>query len=1128
MNCTACGHANREGAKFCEECATALTLACAHCGAVLRPTAKFCDTCAQPVAPELQAARHAAPAGALTRQPAPVPGAYTPKHLADKLLQSKPALEGERKQVTVLFADVKGSMELAEQLDPEEWSRIMSHFFQILSEGVERFEGFVDKFTGDGIMALFGAPIAHEDHAQRACWAALHLRDTLRRYADELRVERGLSFAVRMGINSGEVVVGKIGDDLRMDYTAQGHTVGLAQRMEQLADPGTVMLTEHTQRLAAGYFALRDLGAARVKGVAEPLHVFELAGTGPLRTRLDVSRARGFSRFVGRTAEMAALEAALERAIAGQGKVVGIVAEAGIGKSRLCHEFLERCRVRGIVVRAAHAVSHGQMIPFLPVLELLRSLFEIDERDSPRLVRHKVAGALLLLDRGLEPALPLVFDFLGVPDPERPSPPLPPDERHRQFLGVFRHVTAARSARQPGVILIEDLHWVDPGTEAFLAEVAEVTADARTLVVVNFRPGYRAPWMERSHYEQLALRPLGADAIAALLRDLLGDDPSLAGLAARIDTRTAGNPFFIEETVQALAEAGHLTGTKGAYRLALPLDRLVLPTTVHAVLAARIDRLPEREKQVLQAAAVIGKQFLEPVLRTVTARAEADLDAALRTLVAAELVYEQALFPERDYAFKHPLTQEVAYGSQLGERRARIHAAVAQALEARHRDALDAKAAELAHHWEQAGDAGNAVRWHRRAAELSGYAFMAQRVGHWEKVRDLAARLPSADERDAVGLAARAQLLVYGSRVGTSAGDMATLYRDGSEIAARTRNAPAQAQLLAAYGIYRVVGEGMMHEEVIADLQEAARRIDPATDADLQVLLYVALSTALLQRDPRALPQFVDETIARLMQDRVFDAVAPDALDPWGMFTHCKVTTLAQLGRLRDAADLVQAMEERARERGAIARLFAHLGACYVHLGAGRAPEALGHARQAAAMTEGFENRSVVSAAHLYLGLALTATGDPEGAERTLAALLARGLVPGSLEPLLIPVVAQAQLAQGDAARARQTAEQAVALAAARGNLVSAAEAHVVLARALVYTPSADASAVEAALAGAEALIDRTGDVSLLPQVLEVRAELAQSRGDQSARSAHLREALRLYTEMGATGHTERIESLLQ
>src|SRR5437899_2153991 len=287
MKCSGCGHENRDAAKFCEECAAPLGRKCAGCGAELRPVAKFCDECATPVtgAPPPRSAD---------------PRSYTPNHLAEKILTSRSALEGERKQMTVLFADVKGSMDLAEQVDPEEWHKILDRFFTILSDGIHRFEGTVNQYTGDGIMALFGAPIAHEDHAQRACYAALHLSDALRGYANELRLTRGLSFAVRMGLNSGEVVVGKIGDDLRMDYTAQGHTVGLAQRMEQLAEPGKVYLTEHTAKLVRGLFQLEDLGRLSVKGVQAPVGVFALVGVGPLRTRLDVARARGFSRFVGR------------------------------------------------------------------------------------------------------------------------------------------------------------------------------------------------------------------------------------------------------------------------------------------------------------------------------------------------------------------------------------------------------------------------------------------------------------------------------------------------------------------------------------------------------------------------------------------------------------------------------------------------------------------------------------------------------------------------------------------------------------------------------------------------------------------------------------------------------------
>src|SRR3989442_858841 len=343
MNCASCGHDNPDSARFCLECGTPFALRCAGCGAELPGGAKFCLECGAAVAP----ARHS-------------PRAPTSRHLADKIRQSKSAVEGERKQVTVLFADVKGSMELAEQLDPEAWSQIMQRFFTILADGVQRFEGFVDKFTGDGIMALFGAPIAHEDHAQRACYAALHLLEAVRAYSREVKRAHGLDFAVRIGLHSGDVVVGRIGDDLHMDYTAQGHTVGLAQRMESLAEANSCFVSHATAALATGYFALDDLGPFRVKGVVEPVNVFVLRGLGTARTRFDVSRSRGLTRFVGRDADMATLEAALEQAQAGHGQVVGVVAEAGTGESRLCLEVAQRCRARGMTVNEGHDVAHGE------------------------------------------------------------------------------------------------------------------------------------------------------------------------------------------------------------------------------------------------------------------------------------------------------------------------------------------------------------------------------------------------------------------------------------------------------------------------------------------------------------------------------------------------------------------------------------------------------------------------------------------------------------------------------------------------------------------------------------------------------------------------------------------------
>ena len=400
MNCPSCQHESASGASFCEECGSRLAPTCASCGAELSPTAKFCASCGQAFE------------------------AYTPPHLAQKILTQRSALEGERKQVTVFFADILGSTELAEQVGPEQWHRVLERFFEILSEGVHRFEGTVNQYTGDGIMALFGAPIAHEDHAQRACYTALWLRDELRGFTEDLQREQGLDFQTRIGLNSGEVVVGKIGDDLRMDYTAQGQCVAIAQRMEALAEAGRVYLAPATTSLVEGYFTLDDRGEFKVKGASEPLRVHELAGVGQVRTRLEVARSRGFSDFVGRVHEMQALETALAQALDGHGQVVGVVGEAGVGKSRLCSEFLQRTRAQGTAVYDAHCPTHGKTLSLVPLLELLRGLFGISNLDDPHDAQLKITQELNLLGDSFDDVVPLVLDLLGVPDSERPVPAL--------------------------------------------------------------------------------------------------------------------------------------------------------------------------------------------------------------------------------------------------------------------------------------------------------------------------------------------------------------------------------------------------------------------------------------------------------------------------------------------------------------------------------------------------------------------------------------------------------------------------------------------------------------------------------------------------------------------------------
>ena len=704
MRCPHCRHETRELARFCGACGASLesSIACPRCTALNPRGQKFCDSCGESLSPAVGAP--------VTPRDA---RAYTPRHLADKILTTRDALEGERKQVSVLFADLVDSMRLAEGLDAEDWHRILDHVFEILTAEVHRFEGTINQFTGDGVMALFGAPLAHEDHARRACHAALSAMEELRAYADTLRPD-GLELSVRMGINSGEVVVGKIGDDLRMDYTAQGHCVGLAARMEQMAAPGTVLLTETTARLVEGFFALADAGLRSTKGVSAPIRVFELRGIGPSRTRLDAAGLRGLSRLIGRDAELSWLDGILSRSIGSDGQVVGVVGEAGVGKSRLCLEFVQRCRARGVAVYEVHCPTHGATVPWLAIRDLLRSYLGLAQGDGVEAIRRSVAQQLPALDAGFGDAVPLVLEVLGVSDAATPSH-LP--RATSQLAAFMRRFFRLRSTNQPGMVLVDDAHWMDRASDDLVGEIAASVRGTRTLLLANFRPEYQPAWIGGSHYHQLALSPLGAEASRELLHDLLGSDSSLGELSARILERTGGNPFFTEEVVQALAASGSLVGARGAYRLTAPIDALALPATVQALLAARIDRLGEPAKRLLQSAAVIGKQFDEALLREVSGLVdEHDLDAALRALQEEEFLRLVTLSPQPEYTFKHPLMGDVAYRSQLGERRARLHAAVATALEKLKADRLGEYASLIAHHWEASGMRFEAARWKRRAA----------------------------------------------------------------------------------------------------------------------------------------------------------------------------------------------------------------------------------------------------------------------------------------------------------------------------------------------------------------------------------------------------------------------------
>ena len=686
MQCPRCRAENREGRRFCGECGLSFASACPSCGFLNESSEKFCGGCGRSLA--------TAPTPAEPRFTSP--HSYTPKHLAEKILTSKAALEGERKQVTVLFADMKGSMELLADRDPEEARKLLDPVLERMMEAVHHYEGTVNQVMGDGIMALFGAPLAHEDHAVRACYAALRMQESVKKYADEVRRSHAAVVKIRVGLNSGEVVVRAIGSDLHMDYTAVGQTTHLAARMEQLADPGAIVITPDTLSLTEGYVEVKPLGPVPVKGLAEPVEVYEVTGAGSARTRLQVAARRGLTRFVGRDAELEQLRRAQQLASDNHGQIAAIVGEAGVGKSRLVYEFTHSHRIQGWLVLESTSVSYGKATSYLPVIDLLKGYFKIQDGDDLREIREKVTGKLLTLDEALKATLPALLALLDVPVNDAAWQALEPGQRRQLTLDAARRLLLREAREQPLLVIFEDLHWIDGETQALLDGLVDSLGSARVLLLVNYRPEYQHGWGSKTSYSQIRLDALQAESAGELLDAVLGDDPGLEPLKQLLVKR--GNPFFLEETIRTLVETKALEGERGRYRLMQPIQTMRVPPTVQAMLAARIDRLSPEDKRLLQVAAVVGKDVPFALLQAIAELPYEALRRGLDRLHAAEFVYETGLFPDFEYAFKHALTHEVTYGGLLHEQRRELHARVVAAIETLHRDRLGGEIERLAYH----------------------------------------------------------------------------------------------------------------------------------------------------------------------------------------------------------------------------------------------------------------------------------------------------------------------------------------------------------------------------------------------------------------------------------------------
>jgi class 3 adenylate cyclase/tetratricopeptide (TPR) repeat protein len=694
--CPACGHANPAGQKFCGECGARLTAATPSATAVATPS---------PPSPPAIADRFASPAG------------YTPKHLAEKILTSKGALEGERKGVTVMFSDVSGFTAMSERLDPEDVHAIMDRAFEVILREVHHYEGTINQFLGDGVMALFGAPIAHEDHAHRALSAALAIQRELKPLADEVRRMHGVEFRMRMGINTGLVVVGAIGKDLRMDYTAVGDATNLAARLLGLAKPGQIVVSRRTQHLRDGFFVFEDLGEFQVKGKTDAVRAYGLLSEISGRTRLEVSKERGLTPLVGRERELASLTEMHHRAAGGQGAIAMIVGDPGVGKSRLLYEFVHRLDAAGIVELEATCVSYGRSMAYRPILELLRRYLGLSFGATGEEIRSHVAEALQFLGlEGEEPSV-LLSHFLGVSAPPEFLNRLSGPQLKERTFGVLGDVFLRASESATLVLIVENLHWVDTASEEFLAYLAGCLPDQRLLLVLTTRPGYAASWLAPSLAETLTLEGLGAGDVRGMVQALLAAEEVSEQLFKILAEKSEGNPLYVEEILRQLRETDGIVVEDGEARLRRP--DVTVPATIHDIIAARVDRLAEPLKHTLQGAAVLGRRFRVSLLARILEVAQDQTAVHLRELHGLDFVFPSAPEPEPFYSFKHALTQDVVYAGVLERRRRQHHAAAGHGLEELYAGRINDVVEILAHHYGRSAEAEKAVDYAILAGEKS-------------------------------------------------------------------------------------------------------------------------------------------------------------------------------------------------------------------------------------------------------------------------------------------------------------------------------------------------------------------------------------------------------------------------
>jgi predicted ATPase/class 3 adenylate cyclase len=839
-----------------------LELKCLKCGVLNRPGSRFCNACGSPV----------------TGRGREQTSNHRPEIAFGAAVDSQSAPEGERKIITALFVDIIGSTSLEQDLDPEEARAIIDPALKLMIDAARRYDGYVVQSTGDGIFALFGAPIAHEDHAQRSLYTALRLQEEIRRYSDRLRSDGRPPIQIRAGANTGEVVVRSIQTgDTQTEYTPIGHTVNLASRLQQLAIGGSTIISDGTRKLVEGYFALLPRGPTRIRGISESLNVFEVTGLGPLRTRLERSAGRGLSKFVGRDNEKKEFRRAAEKVKAGIGQILAVEAEPGVGKSRLCFEFKSEANSDWNVAEGT-SVSHGKSSALLPIVDLLFSYLGTGREENASLRRQKLAMKVDALDQDLQVDFPYLCALLEIDEDREKLAAMDPQLRRTRTHDAVVRLLLSESKRRPFMLIVEDLHWLDDESQALLDLLVASIDSTRILLLVNYRPEYLLRWSDKSNCRRVRLEPLGYSNASEMLEEMLGTSEELAPLRQLLIESTGGTPFFIEESVQALFDEGTITRINGSVELVKPLHSLRIPPTVQAILAARIDRLHNDEKNLLQTLAVLGREFVLSLARVVAGRSEDELERLITNLQLGEFVYEQPSVSDVEYIFKHALTQEVAYNSMLVERRKQLHESVGQAIELLYPNSLEDHVAELAHHFSKSDNRAKAIEYLRRAGVQSlARGALAQATQDLENAARLLRDVPPGPSRDQSELQVLNALgTAYIAARGYAAPEVGPTFQRAREICATIGEPQQQFAMVFGNFAWRIVRGEMDRSRSLAN--EAISLAETSADSGMWMEALMLLGVTLYYRGDfagaraqheQALAQYDDRDRNRLWAARV-------------------------------------------------------------------------------------------------------------------------------------------------------------------------------------------------------------------------------------------------------------------